>query len=138
MSDRQAIYDKVKSEYETQFKITWLDAAPFNNTQALAVTRATSDELGLTKVSQLAALAPQLRVGGPPEFFEREDGLPGVKVTYGDMSFAEEVQVDPGLRYEALLNDEIDWWSPLAPTGRSAATIWWCWKTTRACGRPTR
>ncbi len=108
MQDRQEIYDTVKAQYEEQFDITWLDAAPFNNTQALAVTRETSDELGLTQVSQLLELGPQLRIGGPPEFFEREDGLPGLDATYGEMTFADERQVDAGLRYEALLNDEID------------------------------
>ncbi|HEX8683191.1 MAG TPA: glycine betaine ABC transporter substrate-binding protein, partial [Ardenticatenaceae bacterium] len=68
--DRQQIYTAVKEGYEEQFDITWLDPAPFNNTQALAVTQETSDEYGLTQVSQLVELAPELRVGGPPEFFE--------------------------------------------------------------------
>lgn len=108
MTDRVEIYNTVKSEYEKQFQITWLDAAPFNNTQALAVTQETSDRLGLTKVSQLVELAPQLRVGGAPEFYERQDGLPGLISTYGDMAFAEEVQVDSGLRYQALLDGDID------------------------------
>lgn len=108
MSDRVAIYDTVKAEYESQFQITWLDAAPFNNTQALAVTQETSERLGLTKVSQLVELAPELRIGGAPEFYEREDGLPGLVATYGDMAFAAEEQVDSGLRYQALLDGDID------------------------------
>lgn len=108
MTDRVAIYDTVKAEYESQFQITWLDAAPFNNTQALAVTQETSDRLGLTKVSQLVELAPELRIGGAPEFYERQDGLPGLVATYGDMAFAAEEQVDSGLRYQALLDGDID------------------------------
>lgn len=108
MTDRVAIYDTVKAEYESQYQITWLDAAPFNNTQALAVTQETSDRLSLTTVSQLLELAPELRIGGAPEFFERDDGLPGLNRVYGDMAFAEEVQVDSGLRYQSLLDGEID------------------------------
>ncbi|MBA3533685.1 MAG: quaternary ammonium transporter [Ardenticatenales bacterium] len=108
MQDRVEIYNTVKAEYESQFKFTWLDAAPFNNTQALAVTQETSDEYGLTQVGQLTELAPQLRIGGAPEFYEREDGLPGLESLYGEMAFKEERQLDSGLRYEALLNDEID------------------------------
>lgn len=104
----QAIYDKVKADYESQFQITWLDAAPFNNTQALAVTRETSEKLGLTKVSQLVELAPDLRIGGAPEFYERGDGLPGLEETYGPMEFAEEVQVDSGLRYQALMDGQFE------------------------------
>ncbi len=107
-NDRQAIYDMVKAGYESELQLTWLDAAPFNNTQALAVTQETSDQYDLTKVSQLVDLAPQLRIGGAPEFYEREDGLPGLVSTYGPMEFAEEVQVDSGLRYQALLDGDID------------------------------
>jgi osmoprotectant transport system substrate-binding protein len=108
MTDRQEIFNRVREGYQERFQITWLEPAPFNNTQALAVRRQTSDGLGLTQISQLPVLAPQLRIGGPPEFFEREDGLQGVRAVYGDMTFAEERQVEAGLRYEALMNDEID------------------------------
>ncbi|MDQ4075919.1 MAG: quaternary ammonium transporter [Chloroflexota bacterium] len=107
--DREAIYEQVKEGYEEQFDITWLEPAPFNNTQALAVTEETAEEYDLTRISQLTELAPQLRIGGPPEFFVREDGLPGLEETYGEMDFAEERQLDAGsLRYEALLDDQID------------------------------
>lgn len=107
--DRLAIYEQVKTGYESQFNITWLEPAPFNNTQALAVTRATADKYDLSRVSQLTELAPELRIGGAPEFFVRADGLPGLQERYGAMAFAEERQLDAGpLRYQALLDEQVD------------------------------
>src|SRR5579859_283935 len=40
MSDAQQVFDTVSKAYETQFKLTWLDPAPMNDTQALATTKA--------------------------------------------------------------------------------------------------
>ncbi|MCB0078899.1 MAG: hypothetical protein KDD73_15920 [Anaerolineales bacterium] len=108
-TDRDAIYQQVKDGYVERFQITWLDPAPFNNTQALAVTRETSEARGLTTISQLAVQSADLRIGAAPEFFEREDGLPGLRALYGEMPFADEKQLDSGaIRYEALLNGDID------------------------------
>jgi osmoprotectant transport system substrate-binding protein len=45
---------------------------------------------------------------GPPEFQEREDGLPGLKRVYGDFQLKDYVAVDPGLRYQGLLAGEAD------------------------------
>lgn len=108
MNDRQAIYERVKSEYQEQFNLVWLEPAPFNNTQALATTQEVSSRLGMRTFSDLAQAAPELVLGGPPEFFEREDGLPGLQQAYGGFQFKEVRQLDPGLRYQALLNGDID------------------------------
>jgi len=108
MSDPKAVYDKVKSEYESQFKLTWLDPAPMNNTQALAMTKARATELGITTFSDMAAKASQLTLVGPPEFAEREDGLPGLKKVYGDFELKSYLPIDPGLRYQALTSGQAD------------------------------
>lgn len=108
MSDPQAVFDRVSSEYASQFNLVWLDPAPMNNTQALAMTRERAAELGITTFSDMVANADQLVLIGPPEFAEREDGIPGLKAVYGDFEFANFLPVDPGLRYQALLNGEAD------------------------------
>lgn len=107
-TDRQAIYNTVKDEYEKQFKLTWLDAAPFENNQALAMTKARAQELGIKTYSDLAQKANQLVLGGPPEFFEREDGVKGLQQAYGGFQFKDNKQLDPGLRYQALQDGQID------------------------------
>ncbi len=108
MSDRQQIFDTVKREYEKQFQLTWLEPAPFNNTQALAMTKQRAQELGIKTYTDLSQKAGNLAIGGPPEFLERPDGLPGLQEAYGGFRFRETRQLDPGLRYQALLNGQID------------------------------
>jgi len=108
MSDPQAVYDTVKQDYADQFSLVWLDPAPMNNTQALAMTKPRAAELGITTFSDMVANADQLVLIGPPEFAEREDGVPGLKRVYGDFEFKDFLTVDPGLRYQALLNGEAD------------------------------
>jgi osmoprotectant transport system substrate-binding protein len=108
MSDPQAVYDAVKAAYQEQFDLVWLEPAPMNNTQALAMTKARAAELGITTFSDMVANASQLVLIGPPEFAEREDGIPGLKQVYGDFEFADFLTVDPGLRYQSLLNGEAD------------------------------
>lgn len=108
MSDPKAVYDKVKAEYESQFKLTWLDPAPMNNTQALAMTKKRASALGITTISDMVAKANQLILAGPPEFAEREDGIPGLKRVYGNFDLKKFLPIDPGLRYQALTSGQAD------------------------------
>jgi len=107
-SDPQQVYQTVRDEYMTQFNLAWLDPAPMNNTQALAMTRLGAEEFGITTLSDMAANASDLILVGPPEFQEREDGLPGLQAAYGDFELEEYLSVDPGLRYQALVEGQAD------------------------------
>ena len=107
-SDPTAVYNTVKSEYDKQFSLEWLDASPMNDTQALAMKKSRAQELGITTISDMVAKADQLVMAGPPEFEEREDGLPGLKNVYGDFQLKEYKSVDSGLRYQALTSDQAD------------------------------
>jgi osmoprotectant transport system substrate-binding protein len=109
IADPAAIVEAVRKGYQEQFKLTWLEAAPFNNTQALATTREVSQKYGVTTYSDLAAKAPELRLGGPAEFAERQDGIKGLQQAYGGFQFKEFKQLGTGsLRYEALRNGQVD------------------------------
>jgi len=107
-SDPKAVFDTVASMYKEQYNLVWLDPAPMNNTQAIAMKATRAQELGITTISDMAAKAGELVMIGPPEFQEREDGLPGIKKVYGDFQLKEYKAVDPGLRYQALNNGEAD------------------------------
>jgi osmoprotectant transport system substrate-binding protein len=102
-SDPQVVYDTVSREYLSQFNLVWLEPAPMNNTQALAMTRERANQLGIRTISDMVANASQLTMAGPPEFQEREDGLPGLRQVYGDFELA---------AYQA-----IDRWTALPGTG---------------------
>lgn len=107
-SDQQEVYETVAAAYQEQFNLVWLEPAPMNNTQALAMTQAQSEELGITTISDMVAQANELTMIGPPEFEVREDGLPGLKEGYGDFDLEAYKPVDPGLRYKGLVDGEAD------------------------------
>lgn len=106
--DPQQILATVKSEYEKRFKLTWLQPSPFNDTNALAMTKKRADELGIKTYSDLFNKADQVILGGPAEFFESEQGLKPLQALYGGKQFKETKQLDPGLRYPALTGGQID------------------------------
>jgi len=108
LHDRRAVYDAVKTAYQNQYRLTWLDPAPMNDTQALATTQSVSRFYGLRSLSDCAREAPRLRLGAVPEFTARPDGLPGLQKAYGGFRFAKIVYVDIGLKYKALTDGDVD------------------------------
>jgi osmoprotectant transport system substrate-binding protein len=109
-ADAAAILDAVRKGYEQQFQLTWLDASPFNNTNVFATTPAIAEQYGLKTISDLAAKAPDLRLGGPAEFPDRVD-TQGLDAAYGGFvpKFKEFKPLGTGaLRYDALQNGEVD------------------------------
>ena len=106
MTDRKAVYDKVKAEYATKGLVV-LNEAPMNNTYNMVVRPETAAQYKLETLSDLAKVAKELKLGAGPEFRDRKDGLPGLKAKYG-MEFKEDLQMAIGLRYQALPNKQID------------------------------
>lgn len=102
------VYNTVKQAYEEQFGLTLLAQTAFNNTYCLTMTQEMADELGITKVTELSTLAPDLVFGTSQEFTERADGLPGLQATYGGFEFKEVRALDPGLLYAGLDEGDID------------------------------
>src|SRR5215211_2918624 len=86
-SDAKQVFDTVSKEYQDKYKLTWLDPAPMNNTQGLAVTKETSDQMGLKTLTDLSTKAKDLRLACAAAFVERPDGLPGLKQAYGGFEF---------------------------------------------------
>lgn len=107
-SDQKQVYDTVSQNYKEQFNLVWLNPAPMNNTQALAMTQEGSQAFGITTISDMVSKANQLVMIGPPEFEAREDGLPGIRAKYGDFQLREYKAVDPGLKYKGLVDGEAD------------------------------
>jgi osmoprotectant transport system substrate-binding protein len=101
-----AVYQYVKSQYESQFGLTWLDQSAMNDSQALAVKRDFATEKNLTTISQLAELSQseEITISAPSDFEEREDGLIGLQKTYGLK--AKVSGVAPGLKYQSFLDGD--------------------------------
>jgi osmoprotectant transport system substrate-binding protein len=109
IKDAQEIYNTVKKGYEEKFNLTWLAPSPYNNTQALAMKKDVAAQYNIKTFTDLSKKAPELVLGAPAEFFEREDGLKGLQQAYGGFNFKDEKQLGTGsLRYQALLDGQID------------------------------
>ena len=106
MSDRKAVYEKVKTAYAAK-GLTLLNEAPVNNTYNMVVRPETAAQYNLETLTDLAKVANRLTLGAGPEFRDREDGLPGLKAKYG-IVFKEDVQMAIGLRYKAISDKQID------------------------------
>jgi len=86
-----------------------LESSEANDTNAFVVTQETADANDLASVSDLAPVAGDLTLGGPPECPERPFCLPGLQEVYG-VEFGEFVPLDVGgpLTVEALDGGDID------------------------------
>ena len=106
--DKNEVYQRVKSEYESRFGLTLGPALGFNDTFAMEIRGADARRLNVTTLSQAAQFAPQWRAGFGYEFMERPDGYQGLVATYG-LHFAEEPRImDLGLLARALKDHQID------------------------------
>jgi osmoprotectant transport system substrate-binding protein len=121
--DPKVILETVKKGYEQQFKVTWLEPAPFNDSNTFATTRAIANQYGLKTYTDLVAQAPNLRLGGPAELPERQD-TKGLEQAYGPLisRFKEFKQLGTGgLRYDALKNGDVDVIAAFGTDGRIQA-----------------
>jgi osmoprotectant transport system substrate-binding protein len=107
-TDAKTVYDEVSKGYKDKYNFVWLDPAPMNDTQALAMTQAGSQKFGITKISDIVPKASQLTMIGPPEFETREDGLPGIMKAYGNFKLKQYIGVDPALKYKGLIDGQAD------------------------------
>jgi osmoprotectant transport system substrate-binding protein len=75
--------------------LTALSAAPAQNANAFVVTRTTAEREHLQRLSDLAAVAPKLTFGGPPECPSRPLCLEGLESRYG-VHFGDVLALDTG------------------------------------------
>lgn len=86
-----------------------LDYSQAEDKDAIVVSKAVADQYNLTSIADLAAVASELVLGGPPEFKTRPDGVPGLESNYG-VKFGSYKTLDAGgpLTVNALKNGGID------------------------------
>lgn len=107
-SNPAQVLEVVKREYARRFGLQVMPPLGFDNSFAIVMRGPDARQLGVRTLSQLAAVAPQLRMGVGYEFLERPDGYKGLVSTYG-LQFAEAPRVmDLGLLYRALESRQVD------------------------------
>jgi osmoprotectant transport system substrate-binding protein len=106
--DPPAVYTAVKQGYEDQFKLTWLNISPMNDTQAFVTTQDVSNSLGIKSIADMCAKADQIRVSVTSQFKDRPDAYPRLVQVYGACNFKEMKAMDFSLFYPTLLNKDVE------------------------------
>lgn len=103
---REAMYDEIVRWEEANTGMRVLGRLGFENAYGLAVTQDTARSRSLNSIADLARVAPQMTVGGDPEFFERPEWI-AVRDAYG-LRFGEKRNFSPTFMYNALRSGEAD------------------------------
>ena len=80
--DAAQVYEEVKREYHIRFNLDVMPPLGFDNSFAMVMRGDDARHIGLTKLSQLGPVSPQLKLGVGYEFLERQDGYQGLVRTY--------------------------------------------------------
>jgi glycine betaine/choline ABC-type transport system substrate-binding protein len=121
VADAGLVLATVAREYQARFAIDWLQPFGFNNTFAILVRRPDARRYGLSRISDLAAIAPRWHAGFGYEFLERADGFAGLARTYGLRFAAPPTAMDLGLTYRALADGRVDMIAGNSTDGQIAA-----------------
>jgi osmoprotectant transport system substrate-binding protein len=117
-------YQKV-SELDAEQGLVWLEPSEANNTYALAMRAAQSEEMGIDTISDFVNRVENegdLTLATNSEWAGRPDGLPGLQEHYDfRMPRAELKRMQTGLVYTALKEGEVDVGLVFATDGRIAA-----------------
>jgi osmoprotectant transport system substrate-binding protein len=107
-SDPAQVREIVRREYVQRFNLQVMAPLGFDNSFAIVMRGEDAKRTGVRTLSQLASVAPQLRMGVGYEFLERPDGYNGLASMYG-LKFSEPPRVmDLGLLYRALQSHQVD------------------------------
>ncbi len=116
---REAMYETIVEWERENTGIRVLGKLGFENAYAFAMRSDRARELNAASLEDLAPVAPQLTVGGDPEFFERPEWY-AVRETYG-LRFDEARSFSPTFMYNALRSGEADVIGAYSSDGRIAA-----------------
>ncbi|QDH61379.1 Osmoprotectant-binding protein OsmX [Pandoraea pnomenusa] len=109
--DPQQTYERVKA-LDGKIGLVWLNPSTLNNTYAFAMPGKIAREEGVETVSQLVEkfrADPKMQFAFDMEFVGRSDGLEPMEKLYGFHLERRNIkQMDPGLVYTALKNEQID------------------------------
>jgi osmoprotectant transport system permease protein len=105
--DPQVVLDRVRQRYADTGRST-LPPLGFSNTFAILIRADDARRRGLTRLSELAAHAPEWRAAFGYEFLDRPDGYSGLAATYGLRFLEPPRAMDLTLVYRALAERQVD------------------------------
>ncbi len=106
-ADSRAVFAHVASRFADLYHLRWLPPLGFQNTYAIAVTRATATRYHLRTLSDLARESQHLTAGFTADFIGRSDGLVGLSRVYG-LKPRGVRPLAPAVKYQALVSGAVD------------------------------
>ena len=100
-------FSMLTAEYKDKYHFLWKGMFGFNDTYSIGIRADLAKEYGIKTFTDLAKYAGQLTFGAEYDFFEREDGYKALANAY-NYHFKKEVDMDNGLKYQALFDKKID------------------------------
>jgi osmoprotectant transport system substrate-binding protein len=100
-----AAYQQAKA-FAEQHGLTLLNYTPFYDSDALATLPSYASAHHLTSIADLKALGKSVKLGAPPEFATRFEGLVGLKSEYGVVPTFKPIAIE--LSYKALESGQVD------------------------------
>ena len=101
------LFDELAGAYEDELGMSWRGMYGFSDQYGLVVRREIAEQYDLSTYSDLARVAGELTLGAEYDFYERPDGYDALCAAYG-MSFGDTMDMDIGVKYEALAVDQVD------------------------------
>jgi osmoprotectant transport system permease protein len=117
---RQPMLERMDEDLRRQYGVVLLGALGFENAYALAMRREQAQALNIHSITDLAAHAGELRLGGDLEFFSRPEWK-ALQAAYGGLTFREQRQFQPTFMYQALAAKEVDVITAFSSDGRIVA-----------------
>jgi osmoprotectant transport system substrate-binding protein len=100
-----AAYSQARTFVE-KHGLTLLKTTPFFDSNALATLPSYASKHGLKSIADLKGLGRSVKLGAPPEFATRFEGLPGIKQEYGVNPTFVPIAIE--LSYKALEGGQVD------------------------------
>ena len=107
VADSRAVFAHVAGRFSDLYHVRWLPPLGFQNTYAIAVTKATASRYHLRTLSDLARESSHLKAGFTADFIGRSDGLVGLSRVYG-LHPRDVRPLAPAVKYQALASGAVD------------------------------
>ena len=101
------LFSELQKEYSREYGLKWVAPYGFNNAYSLAVRNEMAKKYNLKTFSDLALYPDLFTFGAEYDFYEINDGYADL-CAYYNLKFKKNLDMDIGLKYEAMKSGKID------------------------------
>lgn len=101
------LFSELQKEYSREYGLKWVAPYGFNNAYSLAVSNEMAKKYNLKTFSDLALYPDLFTFGAEYDFYEINDGYADL-CAYYNIKFKKNLDMDIGLKYEAMRSGKID------------------------------